>query len=68
MSHYRIMAGLAASASVPLVYVACISALVGDLLAGGLLATIGTVLAVMASGYEHRSTLWNQFHSVEYGV
>lgn len=65
MSHYQVMAAIAATASVPLLYAAGISAIVGNHVAGTLLATIGTVLAVMASGYEHRSTLWNQFHSVE---
>lgn len=65
MSHYQVMAAIAATASVPLLYAAGISAIVGNLLAGGLLALVGTVLAVMASGYERRSTLVDQLHSVE---
>lgn len=65
MNSYRVMAAIAATVSVPVLYVACISAIVDDLLAGGLLAVIGTVLAVMASVYELRSTLVNRLNSVE---
>lgn len=65
MKHYQVMAAIAAIASVPMLYVAVISAIVGNPLAGGLLAIVGTVLAVMASAYELRSTRVNRLNSVE---
>lgn len=65
MKHYQVMAAIAAIASVPMLYVAVISAIVGNPLAGGLLAIVGTVLAVMASVYELRSTRVNRLNSVE---
>lgn len=54
MKHYQIMAAIAAIASVPLLYVACISAIVGNHVAGTILATIGTALAGLAATYESR--------------
>lgn len=51
---YKVMAAIAAIASVPLLYVACISAIVGNHVAGTILASSGISLAGLAATYESR--------------
>lgn len=59
-NHYNIMAAIAATASIPLLYVASISVIVGDD-GGYLLLAVGIALAGMAAVYEarfHRLREW----------